>query len=316
MFPSVPRRGKRGAALAVLATAAAIPAFAAGAQATVGPIGGATSIPRGQVTLETIPFGLVGPADSSGHSFSLDSGQAKFTWYQGNVAAHLTGTMHVDGAKNAQARVRIDSMTVNNDVLGTVYDDKNGTPINSPSQDVKVDMNVPAAPNLGKVKIVLEEKSNTAKWVDRGEYWAQFVPRTDDVTILGSHLDVGGNEWDKGAPLTPATVTWKVGDDGALTATYRGYLHFQGFAGSARVEVRAIDPLLGLTSASVDGQTRTSNGAGHDMFPTDVRVPETIPLTSYSPTLDVVIQSWVSVPGEADGGHWDDIASQTVSAGE
>ena len=316
MFPSVPRRRKRGAAFALLATAAAIPAFAASAQATIGPGSATTAIPGGQVTLETIPFGLVGPPDGSGHSFRFNSGQAKFTWYQGKVAAHLTGMMQVDGAKNAQARVRVDSLTVNNEVLGSVYDAKTGTQINSPSQDVKVDMNVPAAPNLGKIKIVLEEKSNTPNWVDRGEYYAQFVPRTDDVTILGPHLDVGGNEWDKGAPLNPATSTWKVNDDGSLTATYRGYLHFQGFAGSARVEVRAIDPLTGFVTASADGKTWSSNGAGHEMFPTDVRVPETIPLTSYSPTLDVVIQSWVSTPGEAGGGHWDDVDSHRISAGE
>jgi hypothetical protein len=312
MFPSVPRRR---AALAVLAAASAIPAFAATAHATLGPVGG-TPIPQGQVTLETAWAGFVGPPDSSGKSFSLNPGQAEFTWYQGKVGAHLTGTMHVDGAKNAQARVRVDSLTVNNAVLATSYDNKAGTPINSSSQDVTVDMAMPAAPNLGKIKIVLEEKSNTNKWDDRGDFYAQFVPRTDDVTILGAHLDVGGNEWDKGAPLTPATVTWAVGDDGALTATYRGYLHFQGFAGSARVEVRAIDPILGTVSARADGKTYSSNGSGHEMFPTDVRVPETIPLTSSSPTLDVVIQSWVSVPGEPGGGHWDDIASQTVSAGD
>lgn len=316
MFPSVPRRRRRGAAFALLVTAAAVPAFAAGAQATVGPVSGTTAIPLGQVTLETIPFGLVGPPDGSGHSFRFKSGQAKFTWYQGKVAAHLTGTMQVDGAKNAQARVRVDRLTVNNDVLGTVYDAKSGTQINSSSQDVKVDMEVPAAPNLGKIKIVLEEKSSTPKWDDRGEYYAQFVPRTDDVTILGPHLDVGGNEWDKGAPLNSATSTWKVGTDGSLTETYRGHLHFQGFAGSARVQVRAIDPVTGFVTASADGETWSSNGAGHEMFPTDVRVPETISLTSYSPSLDVVIQSWVSVPGETGGGHWDDVDSQRISAGE
>ena len=314
MFPSDPRRRKRGAAAVLLATVTAIPAFAASAQATIAPSPGWTGIPAGQVTLETLGFGLVGPPDAHGKSFRFNSGQAKFTWYQGKVAAHLTGTMHVDGANNAQARVRVDSLTVNNDVLGTVYDAKTGTPINSPSQDVNVDLDVPALANLGKIKIVLQEKSNTPDWVDRGEYYAQFVPRTDDVTILGPHLDVGGSQWDKGVPLIPATATWKVNDDGSLTATYRGYLHLQGFAGSARVQVRAIDPLTGFVTASADGKTRSSNGAGHEMFPTGV--PETLPLTSYSPTLDVVTQSWVSVPGEAGGGHWDDVDSQRISAGE
>jgi hypothetical protein len=318
MFPSVPKRRARGAAFAVLATAAAIPAFATSAHATLGPIGGTTYIPKGQVTLETVWAGFVGPADSSGKSFSLNPGQAQFTWYQGKVAAHLTGTMHVDGAKNAQARVRVDSLTVNNAEIGTpTYDNKAGTPINSSSQDVPVDVNVPGAPNLGKVKIVLEEKSNTNKWDDRGEFYAQFVARTDDVTILGKHADIGGIGYSKGAPTDPAAVTWKVGDDGALTATYYGYLHLDGFSGTARTEVRAIDPVLGTVSARADSPQYQSNGAGHDEFPDPAkRVSETIPLISYSPTLEVAIQSWVSVPGEPGGGHWDDIGSQTVSAGD
>src|SRR4051795_12613161 len=316
MFPSVSRRRKRGAAAVLLATTAAIPAFAVSAQATIAPSSDWTEIHLGQVTLDTVPFGLVGPADAHGKSFSFKSGEVKFTWYQGKVAAHLTGTLHVDGAKNAQARVHVDSLTGNNEVLDTVYDAKAGTPINSPSQDVNVDLDVPAQVDLRKIKIVLEEKSNTPDWVDRGEYYAQFITHSDDVTILGPHLDVGGSQWDKGAPLSPAGSTWKINDDGSLTATYRGFLHFQGFAGSARVQVRSIDPLTGFVSASADGKTWSSNGAGHERFPTDVSVAETIPLTSFSPTRDVVIQSWVSVPGEAGGGHWDDVGSQRISAGD
>jgi hypothetical protein len=311
MFPSAPRRR---AALAVLATAAALPAFAGGAQASLGPVTGTSATPVGQVTLETVWSGFTIPSDGVSSARFTDA-DTQFTWYQGKVGAHVTGTLHVDNGALAQFRVRVDSLTVNNDVLGSpVYNDKADWAINSSSQDVPIDVTVPSLPDLGKVKISVEEKSNTPKWVDRGDLYAAFHPRTDDVTILSRHLDVGGNEWDKGAPLTPASVTWAVGDDGALTATYRGYLHLQGLAGSARVELRAIDPFTGRASAIADGTTRSSDGSGHEMFPTDVRVPETIPLTSYSPTLDVVIQSWVSVPGE--DGHWDDIASQRISAGD
>jgi hypothetical protein len=313
MFPSIPRRR---AALAVLAAAAAIPALATSAQATIGPIGG-VPIPKGQVTLETVWAGFVGPADSKGKSFSLNPGNAEFTWYQSKVGAHLTGTMHVDGAIHTQARVRVDSLTVNNDVLATTYDAKAGTAINSASQDVPVDVNVPALPNLGKIKITLEEKSNTPNWDDRGEFYAQYVPRTDDVTIDGAHADIGGIGYSKHAPTDPAAVTWKVGDDGRLTANYYGYLDLDGCACTARTELRAIDPLLGTTSASVDSKQYISTGAGHDEFPDPAkRVPESLSLTSSSPTLEVVIQSWVSVPGETGGGHWNDIGFQTVSAGD
>ncbi len=308
MFPSAPRRR---AALAALATAAAIPAFAASAQATIVP-GSTTSIPKGQVTLETVGFGFGVPSDGISTA-SLTGADAKFTWYSGAVAAHLTGTLHVDGGQNAQFRVRVDGLTYNNDPVGTpVYDEVHGTQITSSSQDVPVDVSVPSAPDMGKIKIAIEEKSSSPRWVSRGEYYAQAVPRTDDVTILDRHLDVGGFSFANGAPTGPASVSWAVGTDGALTATYRGYVHFQGFSGSARVELRAVNPLTGLPGASADGPTHSSNGTGHDVSPQD-----TVILTSSSASaVQVVLQSWVSVPGEAGGGHWDDIGSQTVNAGE
>jgi hypothetical protein len=307
MFPSVPRRRRR-VALAALALAAGIPAVATSAYATIAP-GPFPGTLKGQVTLETISFGFTGtPGPISTASFT--GAEAQFTWYRGAVGAHLTGTMHVDGGQNALFRVRVDRLTVNNDVIGDpVYDKANGTVIKKSSQDVTVDMAVPSAPNLGKLKIVLEEQGAGPNWRDRGEYYAQFVPRQDDVTILGKHIDVGGSQWDNGAPLDPAVVSWAVGADGALTATYRGYLHFNGFAGSGRVELRNVDPLTGLPGASADGDTHSSDGNGHDVSPQD-----TVSLTSSSsPTVEVVMQSWVPTP---DGGYWSDLGSQTVSAGE
>jgi hypothetical protein len=301
---------RRRATLAMLATAAGIPAFAASAQASLTP---GTGIPilKGQVTLETVPFGFLGTMNPDGVSdVNFMGGEAKFTWYRGAVAGHLTGTMHVDNGQLAQYRVRVDALTGNNDEIDDpVYDKKAGTSPSSASQDIPVDISVPSAPNLVKMKVVLEEKSSSPKWVERGEYYTQAVPRTDDVKILSKHLDVGGIGFANGEPTDDASVTWDVGDDGALTATYRGYLHFTGAAASGRVELRSIDPLLGTVSATEDGDTHETNGNGPVVSPQD-----TITLTSSSsPTVEVVMQSWVPTP---DGGHWDDIASQTVSAGE
>jgi hypothetical protein len=304
---------RRRATLAMLATALALPALAGSAQASLGSIGSTQAIPKGQVTLETVPFGFLGTLHPDGVSdVSFMGANAQFTWYRGAVAGHLTGTMHVDNGQLAQYRLRVDGLNGNNDVLSTTYDVRTGTVPKSASQDIPVDLSVPSAPDLLKMKVILEEKSSSPNWVERGEYYTQAVPRTDDVKILAKHLDVGGIGFANGEPTDDAYVTWKLGTDGALTATYGGYVHFQGFAGSARVELRSIDPLLGTVSATADGDTHSSNGTGHDVSPKD-----TISLTSSSsPTVDVVLQSWVSVPGEAGGGHWDDIASQTVSAGE
>ena len=217
MFPSVPRR-RASAALAILAAAAAIPASA---QAIGGPVSG-TPIPKGQVTLETVGFGFLGTPDGIS-DVSFMSATSQFTWSQATVAAHVTGTMHVDGGQNARFRVRVDSLDGNNNVLGIpAYDKANGTAITTASKDIPVDIDATPAPNLVKARITLEEKGAGPNWKSRGDFYTQAVPRTDDVTILSKHLDVGGLGFSAGAPTDPASVSWAVGDDGGLTATYRG----------------------------------------------------------------------------------------------
>jgi hypothetical protein len=176
-------------------------------------------------------------------------------------------------------------------------------------------MDAVSAPNLAKVRVVLEEKGANPNWKSRGEYYVQAVPRTDDVTILGKTIDVGGSTWDNGKPTNAASVSWSVGADGALTATYRGFMHFKNFAGSGRVVLRAFDPSTGLVSAHTEGETHSSGGNGHEVSP-DGNVPETLTVSSSSASsVKVVMQSWVPGPGEG-GGAWQDVDSQAVSAGE
>jgi hypothetical protein len=313
MFASLSRRCaflghnrcRRSAMLAMGAALAAVPVFAGGAQAAFKPVG--------QVTLDTKLFGFTGTADGVSTVRFNNTGQLQYTWNGGVVSAHLTGTVHVDDGQNAQFRVRIDSRDANDKVLGTTYDRKRGTPITTSSQDISVDMAAVSAPNLNNVLIVIEEKSTTAKWDNRGQATEAVQPHTDDVMVLGTHIDAGGPIFSPttGAPtaLPPATIAWSLGSDGALTATYNGYLHLDGLAGSARVVLRAINPFTHAVIAETDGPTDTSDGAGHDVYG-----PETISVTSsFAPSVDVVTQSFVSSPS---GDHWSDIASQNISAGE
>jgi hypothetical protein len=308
MFPSVPRRR---ALLATAAAALAVPVLATGAQASLGPL---TSTPRGQVTLETVGFGFLGTPDGIS-DVSFGSGVSQFTWYRGSVGAHVTGTMHVDNGQNAKFRVRVDSLTGNNGVISTAYDDKLGTVIKTASQDVPVDVTTASAPDMLKARITLEEKGAGPNWKDRGDFYTQAVPRTDDVMLLSRHIDVGGLGWASGAPTDDASVTWALGSDGALTATYRGFMHFNNYTGSGRVVLRAIDPLTGLAGPDVPGQTHAADGNGHEVAPAG-NAPEAISLTSsVASSIQVVMQDWVPGPGP-DGGAWADVASQTVSAGE
>jgi hypothetical protein len=317
MFPSRTRR-TRGAVLTTLAAAAAVPALAGSAHAQIA-TGPFTPTSTSQITIETVGFGITGTPDGIS-TVRLNPATATFTWDQGVVAAHVAGTVHVEGGQNASFRVRVDSQAADNTVLGTVYDDVKGTPVKHATQDIPVDVTATPAPNLKKIRVVIEEKASGPRWKNRGEITEAGVPRQDDVTVLGTGLgkgfDIGGLGFHDTAPDDPASVVWSLGDDGALTATYYGYLHFRNAAGrSARVVLRAIEPLAGREVDEDKGKAHTPSGNAHEVFPGG-SAPESLSVTSSTATkVDVVIQSLIADPKSGDA-DWQDVASERVSATE
>jgi hypothetical protein len=68
-------------------------------------------------------------------------------------------------------------LTANNDVIDTVDAKDRGTKITTARQDVPVDMDAVSAPNLAKVRLVLEEQGANPNWKSRGDFYVQAVPR-------------------------------------------------------------------------------------------------------------------------------------------
>jgi hypothetical protein len=97
-------------------------------------------------------------------------------------------------------------------------------PIHTDSpKDIAVNMSAVAGANVRRARVALEKQGTTVKWLTKDESDFLFLNTfTDSVTIRGSGIDVGGPDFSNGAARAPASVPWKIGDAGTLTATYSG----------------------------------------------------------------------------------------------
>jgi hypothetical protein len=73
----------------------------------------------------------------------------------------------------------------------------------------------------------------------------------DSVTILGLGVELGGFAYSAGAPTSAARVGWPI-DNGQVTPSYDGYVHFEGFSRCGRVDLRIKDE-NGVQLAEVPG---------------------------------------------------------------
>jgi len=269
------------------------------------PAGPSPSTPSALVDNDPFPTMFHDP-DSE---VTFTDGNIAWQWGNGTVTPRLTGTLHVVNGDDARFRVRVDSYDANNNKVGTAYDKDNGHPIHTDDpKDIAVDMNGAAGPNVRRAVVALEKQGTSAKWKTKDESDVLELDTFDDsVTIRGSGIDVGGADFANGAPTGPATVSWRFGDDGTLTATYTGYLHLTNFhQGSGRVVIRAINSLTGRASATAEGDTHTAEDNGHHAY------QDTLAVVSDVAELEVAMQSWVTDP-ETGQGSWTDVDSQTVN---
>ena len=64
---------------------------------------------------------------------------------------------------------------------------------------------------------------------------------TDSAILTGTGIDIGGPSFGGGVPLTPAPPSPGRSTNGLATATYDGYVHFDGFSRCGRVRARFLD---------------------------------------------------------------------------
>jgi len=224
-------------ATALLATAAGVAAFAGSAQAA---------------TVDNYGFSMWGNPD-----LQFSDGNMKFDWEHSVTSGHLTGTMKViKNGDNARFRVALQSYDINNTQLGaTVYDDEAGTLVRTTgAKDIPVDMDATPGAGVVQVKVLLQKQVAGGSFVTKDYTYATVLTHSDDVTILGTGIDVGGRGFANHAPTDPASVWWKIESDGQLTANFSGTLHLDhGFyPGRGRIIIAALNN-AGKVLATDDG---------------------------------------------------------------
>lgn len=286
--------------LALLATAAGSAAFAGGAHASAAPVG---------VVVDNDGFFdlLADP------EVTLTDENIAFRWGRDTVTPRLTATLHIVDGDDGCYRVRTDSLDADGALVGSAYDDETGHCRHSDAPvDIPVDMLAVGGPDVKQLVVALEKEGTAGRWRTKDTSEMRELNTHDDkAMVLGGGIDIGGSGWLNGFPTSPARVSWDIGDDGRMTATYDGTLHLKGFyPGSGRVVIRAYDPVTGFRYGTDEGPAHTPADNGLDSS------HDTLSVTSSNGTsLEVIMQSLVTDPltGTAS---WQDVNQQTVSAAE
>jgi hypothetical protein len=248
---------------------------------------------------------------------TLTDGNVAFRWSNAVVTPRLTATLHIVEGDDACYRVRTDSFDAAGQLVGRAVDLEDGhCPRNDDATDIPVDMQAIGGPDVRRVQVSVQkqviEVNKPPKWQSKDTSSLPYLTTHDDeVRILGSGLDVGGETWLTGAPTDAARVSWAIGDDGRLTATYTGFLHMKGFGSDAgRVVIRAINPFLDFTVATTEGGSHIPADNGHYAY------EDTLAVTSSNGSdLQVATQS-LSQATPDDPAVWQDSGTQTVNVAE
>jgi hypothetical protein len=151
-------------------------------------------------------------------------GNVAWWWGNGVVTPKLAGTLHVVNGDDARFRVRVDSFDKDGKLVGTAYDDDRVAPhpYGFP-QGHRGEHERGGGRERPQGACRAREAGHHRQVADQGRVRLPVLNTfTDSVTIRGSGIDVGGPDFSNGAARAPASVPWKIGDAGTLTATYSG----------------------------------------------------------------------------------------------
>jgi len=271
---------KLGTTLAILATTAGVSVFAGNAQAVV---------------VDNDGFGLTGDSE-----VSLTDANIAFDWTGGQMIPRLTGTLNADNADDLCVRVRVDSYD-----NGTFLHTKPGIThclSDDNHHEWSVNLNEDADALTDQV-VVKVEKENAQGWSTADERTINQNVFDDSVIVSGTGIDIGGPGFAAGLPTSPATIDFSL-DQGLVTATYDGVVHFDGFSRCGRVKLRYLDE-AGVEIDKATGPQHCPPDLAHYGYQdTIVSVPD--PLVT---DVEVIVQS-------KTGGNWNKVNSETVSIEE
>jgi hypothetical protein len=280
---------KLGTLVAILAAAAGFSALTGTAHAQIsGTIGGDV--------VDNDALQVTGDPD-----ISLTDGNVAFKWGYGKTSARLTGTLHLTDADKASWRVRVDSFDRSGALVDTAYDVSAGTPVKKEVKDIDVDMTTGFVPYIDRVEVTVEMQGAGPNFLPKASAGTNLNLHDDSVTITSTGLDVAGPAF----PLTglPATISYRIRDNGAMVATYDGVEYWDNFARCGRVVLRSLMP-TGFETGEVDGpeHCQKTNDPYHE-----AQTFSTAPTTS-ADRVEVAMQSKV--------GGWGDIDTRIVSIAE
>ena len=259
-------------ALAILAAAAGLSAFASSAHAVV---------------IDNVDASL-----TSDPNVTLTDANVAFDFTAGVATPKLTGTLEAVDLDGRCVRVRLSSY--NGDTLlhskpGTMRRPRTTCITSGTSTSPKTATRSPTG-------LSSRSREGRAGLVEARGSGAQDVRPVGSVTLNANGFDLGGAFFSGGTPTLPAVVSWSI-DDGQVTPLYDGVLHFDGFANCGRVQLRYLDE----AGAELD----VLNGPKHcapdnDYYSFGDRLDSfTSPLVSQ---IEVVMQS-------DSGGEWSDTVS-------
>jgi hypothetical protein len=230
----------------------------------------------------------------SGTSYEFRDGDLYWYYEFGAISAHLTGTLRIDEAKGACARMRMeyfnDSVSIQTKYGGTVC-----AP-NSEKNEWNVDMNPYADASIDLVKVSVEKETASGWSIVESAYFKPTLSQ-DKVRMTADGVDFGDDWFVGSAPTGSGTMDWQQGEGMNLTPHLRGYLHLNNVAGlCARVSLRYYDEAGALLSTQHGGPACAPDNS-HNVWYVDLA-----PYTS-----DRIDNVTVALQTQHTDGSWQDI---------
>jgi hypothetical protein len=251
-------RNKLIGALAVLAATAASAAFSGTAQAA--------EVDFDDVDMTSVGFDFgSGDGDWTAWNGEPDHwGDLMWSYENGQVSAHLTGGLYLDGVVGDCARMRLDYFDGDGDTLATRW----GGTVCAPDNQLHywiVDLDEYSSPYIAELKISIE-KQTTLNGPFTTAVSSVHAPNvnSDSVKITTSGFDFGNDDWGVSGPLGSGTMWWRLEENGELTPHLMGTLWLNNVnGGCARMNLRYLTEGGAFLRAEPGGTVCSHDNARH-----------------------------------------------------
>jgi hypothetical protein len=167
------------------------------------------------------------------------NGELMWSYDGGQVSAHLTGALYLDGVVGDCARMRLDYFDHDGDTLATRY----GGTVCAPDDQLHywtVDLDPYSSPEIAELKVSVE-KQTTLNGPFSTAVSSIHNPNINShwVEIYATGFDFGNDVWYLDRPSSGGTVWWRLEEGGEITPHLTGTLWLNNVdGGCARMNIR------------------------------------------------------------------------------